>query len=51
MLMVHICEQYHWDYETYMRQPMWFLELIHKKLEIDGKKAQRDQANTKLKGK
>lgn len=48
MLVVQICEMYGWDYEQYMKQPIWFLELIHKKMEIDGKKAQQQNTHAKL---
>jgi len=51
MLVIHICELFHWDYEQYMRQPVWFLEMIHKKMEIDGKKSQQEAIKAKMKSK
>jgi len=48
MLIVHVCQEYGWDYETYMRQPSWFIELIFKKMEIDSKKSQQEALKSKL---
>lgn len=35
--MLEIMEKYHWDYHTYNNQPSWVLDLIYKKLELEGK--------------
>lgn len=40
MIVAVICEKMGWDYHTYQAQPLWFTELIVKKLEIDNKKQQ-----------
>lgn len=37
MLIVSICEQFHWTYDEYMRQPNWFVTLIREKLVMDRK--------------
>jgi len=41
--MVEICQMYHWDYYTYLNQPLWFIEMITEKMIIDGKKQQAEQ--------
>ncbi len=51
MLIVYVCQEFKWDYETYMRQPSWFLDLVHKKIEIDGKKANAEASSVKMKPK
>lgn len=38
MLIVSVCQEMKWDYEQYLRQPEWFLELIRLKLEMDNQK-------------
>ena len=45
MLTAVICERMGWDYNTYMDQPHFFIELIIKKMEIDAmrQKAARTQ--------
>jgi hypothetical protein len=40
MIIVAICEVMGWDYYTYQAQPIWFTELLIRKLEIDSKKQQ-----------
>jgi hypothetical protein len=35
MEIVTVCEAFGWDYNTYMSQPVWFLEAIRDKMEID----------------
>ena len=40
MIIAVICEQMGWDYYTYQAQPLWFTELLVRKLEIDAKKQQ-----------
>jgi len=39
MIVVTICEAYGWDWQTYENQPLWFIDLIKKKMEIDAKKS------------
>jgi len=46
MIIVVICEMYGWDYQTYLNQPSWFLDLIKNKIDIDGKK-QASKTNKK----
>lgn len=41
MLAVVVCERMAWDYQTYLAQPNWFIELVVRKLEIDAKERQR----------
>lgn len=48
MLIVHTCQEFKWDYETYMQQPSWFIEMINKKFEIDGKQAKQESTKAKL---
>lgn len=38
MIAVTICEVYGWDWETYNRQPVWFIDLIKQKMDVDAKK-------------
>lgn len=40
MIVAVICEQMGWTYEEYMNNPLWFTELLVRKLEIDAKKQQ-----------
>jgi hypothetical protein len=40
MLIAVLCEAMGWDYFTYQAQPLWFTELLIRKLEIDAKKQQ-----------
>lgn len=35
MQIVNICQLFGWDYHTYMQQPIFFLQLISDKLQID----------------
>lgn len=37
MLMVAICQEFHWTYDEYMSQPNYFLALIKEKLIRDRK--------------
>ena len=43
MIVAVICEQMGWDYHTYQAQPIWFTDLLVRKLEIDSKKQQAAQ--------
>jgi hypothetical protein len=45
MVIACLCEKMGWDYYTYLDQPVWFVELLIQKLEIDNKK--QAQANRK----
>lgn len=45
--MVEVCERFKWDYHKYMNQPVWFLYLIHKKLDIDAKKQRAEMEKNK----
>ncbi len=38
MVIIEICRQYHWDYYTYLAQPLWVIDLIVEKMKIDAKK-------------
>jgi len=44
-----MCEHMHWDYHTYMAQPLWFLYLVEKKMEIDSKKQKQEAERAKAK--
>ena len=35
MQIVAICEEMGWTYEEYMAQPVWFIDLLKDKLQID----------------
>ena len=35
-----LCEKMGWDYQTYLSQPQWFLDLLFGKLEVDAKESQ-----------
>jgi len=43
MLIVEICQMFGWDYYQYLAQPAWFLDLIHSRMEFDGKKAKNER--------
>jgi hypothetical protein len=38
MQMVQICEIFGWDYQTYINQPQWFIDLVKDKLKKDSEK-------------
>lgn len=38
MFIVTICQEMKWDYEQYLRQPEWFLEILKYKLQEDNGK-------------
>jgi len=40
MLMIEVCQLFHWDYYTYLSQPVWFIDMILEKMRIDAKKQQ-----------
>lgn len=48
MLIVYVCQEFKWDYTTYINQPQWFLDLIHKKMEIDGIKQKNEESKSKI---
>jgi hypothetical protein len=35
MLIVSICERFGWTYQEYMDQPLWFIDLLLAKMDID----------------
>lgn len=43
MLAAIVCERMHWSYETYQSQPVWLVDLLLSKWEIDAKNAERQQ--------
>lgn len=47
MQIVSICEQFSWTYREYMSQPVWFIELLKAKLEIDSSEAKRHNKRLK----
>jgi hypothetical protein len=48
MLMLEVCRLYGWDYYTYQAQPVWFVDLIHERMAIDGKKAEAENKKAQL---
>lgn len=36
--MVMVCDRMHWDYQTYLKQPAWFIEMLVIKWEIESKR-------------
>ncbi|MCK5493931.1 MAG: hypothetical protein KAJ14_12545, partial [Candidatus Omnitrophica bacterium] len=42
MEMVAICQEFGWDYYTYMRQPDRFLRLVKHKLQHDNERAKKE---------
>lgn len=40
MLMVAICQEFKWDYHTYMMQPDWFVSIIKEKMIRDNKEVE-----------
>jgi hypothetical protein len=36
-----VCERMHWDYDTYLSQPVWFVELLLSKWDVDAKNAEK----------
>lgn len=47
MHMVVICQKFSWDYDTYQKQPRWFISLIKSKLEIDSDNITKQSQGTK----
>lgn len=41
MFMITMCEKFHWDYYTYMKQPSWFIELAKIKMQLDNEELSR----------
>ncbi len=41
MLIVSICEKFGWTYQEYMDQPLWFIDLLLAKADIDRQKAEK----------
>jgi len=46
MIIAEVCLQYGWTYEEYLDQPIWFIDLIVRRMEIDAKKQKAE--NQKL---
>lgn len=46
MMIVVICEKYHWDYYQYLNQPAWFLELVQIKMRLDNERVIRESNKT-----
>ena len=40
MLIAIVCERMHWDYQTYLAQPAWLIDLLLGKWGIDAKRAE-----------
>jgi hypothetical protein len=41
MLIVSICERLGWTYQDYMNQPVWFIDLLLAKMDIDHQRAEK----------
>lgn len=41
MFIVSVCQEMKWDYHTYMSQPVWFLELLAKKITLDSERVKQ----------
>lgn len=48
MIVVEICQMFGWDYWTYLAQPTGFLDLIHRRLAIDGQKAKAEKEKSAI---
>lgn len=35
LMMVIICDYMKWDYQTYQKQPNWFIETLQRKIKLD----------------
>lgn len=51
MLVVAICQEFKWDFYTYMSQPKYFIELIKEKLIRDQKEMEMKMRSLKNKRK
>lgn len=47
MDVISICQEMHWDYYTYFKQPIWFIKIIKEKLKIDQKNDRNRNRNIK----
>lgn len=47
MVVAFLCEKMGWDYETYYRQPVHFIDLLLSKFEVDNKNAERASRGVK----
>jgi hypothetical protein len=43
LLAVLLCQEFGWDYETYLNQPVWFIRLIFAKMSIDSEILKKQQ--------
>jgi hypothetical protein len=41
MIAAVVCERMHWDYQTYIDQPAWLIELLLAKWGVDVKNAEK----------
>ena len=41
MIVALVCERMHWDYETYLAQPVWLIDLLISKWDIDAKRTEQ----------
>lgn len=42
-----LCQEMNWTYQDYMKQPIWFLDLLFEKLKEDNKKIKKDSKRIK----
>lgn len=47
MMVIEIMEKYHWDYITYLDQPVWVINMIVEKLKIDALKQKQNESLNK----
>lgn len=46
-----ICHIMRWTYQEYMAQPLWFISLLHTKLELDAEYQEDEAKKAKRKAK
>lgn len=49
MFMVTICQEFGWDYYTYMNQPSFFIQIVKEKLIRDNKESEMKMRNNSRK--
>ena len=49
MEMVSICQEMGWTYQEYIGQPMWFINLLKDKLQIDSRNMRKEISKIKRK--
>lgn len=47
MQIVSICQEMGWTYQEYMEQPIWFIDSLKDKLQIDSENMRKQMRKTK----